>query len=107
MSLQTMHTARASASIKGQRGVAVTTARTLLLLVWQAVRSPIFALLVIFEPIVRIVLSSLTLLAFLTAFLFESSSVAPGFPFWVMIALSVGCAVVLTGNYALLRLFSK
>ena len=36
-----------------------------------------------------------------------AASAASGFPFWGMIAFPVGCALALTGYYALLRLFSK
>lgn len=40
--------------MEGQRGVAVAVARTLPWLVWQVVRLPIFALLVIFECVFRL-----------------------------------------------------
>ena len=86
--------------------VAAAVVRTLFWLAWQAVRLPIFSLLVVFEPIARLVFSGLSLLAILTAFLFEASSASPRFPFWGMIAFSVGCALALTGYYALLRLFA-
>lgn len=102
-----MHRSRASVSMKGEGSAAVNIAGCLLRLAWDAVRLPIFSLLMIFEPIVRLVFSWLTLLAVLTAFLFEFSGAAPRFPFWGMIAFSVGCALALTGYYALLSLLSR
>jgi len=99
--------ARASELVRGEEGCASAIARALLWFAWQVVRLPIFVLLVTFEPIVRLVLSWLSLLAVLTALLFETSSAAPRFPFWGMVAFSVGCALALTGYCALLRLFSR
>ena len=93
--------------MKPEESAAACIARCLLRLAWDAVRLPILSLLLIFEPIVRLVLSWLTLLAVLTAFLFEFSGAAPSFPFWGMIAFSVGCALALTGYYALLSLLSR
>lgn len=91
--------------MKAEESTAASLARCLLRFTWDAVRLPIFSLLLIFEPIVRLVLSWLTLLAVLTAFLFEFSGAAPGFPFWGMIAFSIGCALALTGYYALCAVF--
>lgn len=78
----TVNTSGVPAAAKGEASIAAVIARSVLWLVWQALRLPVFALLVIFEPIVRLLLSWLTLLAVLTAFLFESSSAASSFPFW-------------------------
>jgi hypothetical protein len=61
---------------------------------------------VILEPIVRLALSSAALLGVLTAFLFEFSGAAPNFPFWGMLAISVGCMLALMAYYALLSLLS-
>lgn len=104
---EAMHRSRAPVSMKAEESTAACIARCSLRFAWDVVRLPIFSVLLIFEPIVRLVLSWLTLLAVLTAFLFESSGAAPGFPFWGMIAFSVGCALALTGYYALLSLLSR
>lgn len=77
-----------SALVRDRGCVAAAVARSLLWFAWQLVRLPIFSLLVVFEPIARLVFSGLSLLAILTAFLFEASSAAPRFPFWGMIAVS-------------------
>ena len=76
---EAMHRSRAPASMKSGGSAAACIARCLLRLAWGVVRLPIFSLLLIFEPIVRLVLSWLTLLAVLTAFLYEFSGAAPGF----------------------------
>lgn len=104
---EAMHRSRAPAAMKNEGSTAACIARCLLRFAWGAVRLPIFSLLLIFEPIVRLVLSWLTLLAVLTAFLFEFSGAAPSFPFWGMISFSVGCALVLTAYYALLSMLSR
>jgi len=98
---------RTAEPVRSEESTAVAMARTLLWLAWQAVRLPIFSLLVIFEPIVRLVFSGLSLLAVLTALLFESSSAASKFPFWGMMAFSAGCALVLVGYDAFLRRLSR
>lgn len=103
----TVNTSGVPAAAKGEASIAAVIARSVLWLAWQALRLPVFALLVIFEPVVRLLLSWLTLLAVLTAFLFEFSGAAPGFPFWGMIAFAVSCALALTGYYALLSLLSR
>jgi hypothetical protein len=41
------------------------------------------------------------------AFLFKLSRAAPHFPFWGMLAFSVGCALLLMGYHAIIRLFSR
>jgi hypothetical protein len=84
-----------------------TVARGALWLAWQVVRLPVLAFLLILEPVVRLVLSSAALLGVLTAFLFEFSAAAPTFPFWGMVAISVGCMLALMAYYAFLRLLSR
>lgn len=80
--------------------------RSVLWLTWQAIRLPLFSLLLILEPVVRWVLSWLTLWSFAMAFVWEFAGVDPRFPFWGMIAFSVGCALMLAGYHAVLRLLS-
>lgn len=80
--------------------------RTMLWLAWQAIRLPIFSILLIFEPIVRCVPSWLALWTFLIALVWEFAGADPRFPFWGMIAFSVSCALVLTVYHALLRFLS-
>ncbi len=76
-------------------------------LAWQAIRLPVFAFLVILEPVARVVLCALALLGVLMAFFFEYLTTLPNFPFWGMLGFAVGCALLLALYYGLIRLFSR
>jgi len=76
-------------------------------LAWQAIRLPIFAFLVILEPLVRLVLSALALLSVLMAVFFEYGTMLPDFPFWGMLGFGVGCVLLLVAYYGLLRIFGR
>jgi hypothetical protein len=80
--------------------------RGTLRLLWHAVRLPVYAFLVILEPVVRFSLGALALLGVLTALFFRLYGV-PHFPFTLMLGASVGLGLVLVGYYALLRLFAR
>lgn len=102
-----MSTPSEQSALEKELGVAGDLSRGALWLIWQTVRLPVFAFLVILEPIVRFVLSAVALLGVLMAFFFELSGVAPHFPFWGMLGFSVGCGLLLIAYYALLRLFAR
>jgi hypothetical protein len=80
--------------------------RGTLRLLWHAVRLPVYAFLVILEPVVRFILGALALLGVLMAFFFRFYGV-PHFPFALMLGASVGLGLMLVGYYALLRLFAR
>jgi hypothetical protein len=80
--------------------------RSTLRLLWHAVRLPAYMFLVILEPVVRFILGALALLGVLTALFFKLYGV-PHFPFALMLGVSVGLGLMLTGYYALLRLFGR
>jgi hypothetical protein len=73
---------------------------------WIVIRLPVLALLVILEPVVRVLLSGLALLITLTAFFWLAVRGLAAFPFWTMLGLGIGALVLLTLYYALMRLFS-
>jgi len=75
-------------------------------LLWQSVRLPVFAFLVILEPVARLVLSTLGLLCILMAFFFEYATALEHFPFWEMLGAGVACELLLAVYYGLLRVFS-
>ena len=75
-------------------------------LVWQAVRWPVLALLVVLEPVVRIGLAGFALIGTLIAFFFEFLIARPDFPFLGMLAVSLGAYGVLALYYGLIRLLS-
>ena len=80
--------------------------RGALRLLWHAVRLPVFVFLAILEPIVSFILGALALLGVLTA-LFSKLYGVPHLPFGLMLGVSVGLGLMLTGYYALLRLFGR
>lgn len=75
-------------------------------LIWQAIRLPILALLKTLEPIVSTVLAAAALLGTLTAFFWKLASNRPDFPFFGVLALSVGCLLLLTLYHGAICLFS-
>ena len=87
-------------------GIAGDLLRGTLRLLWHTVRLPVYVFLVILEPVVSFVLGALALLGVLTALFFKFYGV-PHFPFALMLGVSVGLGLMLTGYYALLRLFSR
>ena len=66
---------------------------------------PVLALLLILEPVVRIVLSAFALLMTLTAFLFEFAGTRP-FPFFGALAVAIGAFCVLMLYEGLIQLLS-
>ena len=75
-------------------------------LIWQAVRIPAFAFLVILEPIVRVLLAGGALLLVLTAFFYRAFTRVPHFPFWGMLATGISSTILLMLYYALMRYLS-
>ena len=73
---------------------------------WALVRISLLALLVIVEPVVRMVLAGLALLVTLTAFFWVALRGLSAFPFFGMLALGVSALLVLALYYALMRLLS-
>jgi len=86
--------------------IAVGMLTGLLWLTWQAVRVPVLALLVIIEPIVSTVLAAAALLGTFTALFWKLASDRPNFPFFGVLALSVGCFLLLTLYHGAIRLLS-
>jgi len=73
---------------------------------WTLVRLPVLALLVILEPVARVVLAGFALLMTLTALFWAAVIGLSAFPFWRMLALAIGAWLLLAFYYALMRLFS-
>lgn len=89
------------------RTLAERAAWTGLSLGWKLIRFPVLALLIILEPVARLVLAGFALLLTLTAFFLKLvMPPAAHAPFWGMLALAVGCIAVLTLYYAALRILS-
>lgn len=75
-------------------------------LLWQCLRLPLLALLVILEPFVTFVRGSLALLGILITLFWRLAGV-PHFPFALMLGLSLGLGLMLVTYHSLLRLLTN
>jgi hypothetical protein len=73
---------------------------------WNCVRLPVFAVLVLAAPLVRLVLGALGLLSLLVAFFYQLFSPLPHPPFWSLLGFAIGCGVALVLYERLLRVLS-
>jgi len=74
---------------------------------YAAARLPLLTLLVILEPVVRLLLTGLALLFVVTAVLLKLTAPATlHVPFWGMLSTGIVCAWMLTLYYWALRLLS-
>ncbi len=87
-------------------GMAARVGLALARATWTTVRLPILALLVILEPVVRVVLAGFALLMTLTALLFACLRPLSAFPFWGMLCVAIASVGILALYYAFVRLFS-
>jgi hypothetical protein len=71
-----------------------------------AVRLPLLALLAILEPVMRVLLAGAALLTTLTALFLALVRPLGTFPFFGMLAVSIGLVLLLTLYYAVLRRLS-
>jgi hypothetical protein len=75
-------------------------------LIWQVIRLPLLALLKILEPIVSTLLAAAALLGVFTALFWKLASDLLHFPFFGVLALSLGCFLLLTLYHGAIRLLS-
>jgi len=87
-------------------GIARDISAVVLRVLWHLVRLPVFALLVLAAPLVRLALGALGLLSLLAALFYEFFSPLPHPPFWTLLGFAVGCGVTLLLYERLVRLFS-
>lgn len=80
--------------------------RGALRLVWHTIRLPALALLATMEPLVCRLLSLVAMLGVLTALFWQFVVKPPHFPFWIVLGVSVGIALLQVPYYLLIRLFS-
>lgn len=74
---------------------------------WVVVSLPLFALLAILEPLVRVLLAGVALLVTLTALFLALVRGFGAFSFFGMLAVSVGLVLLLALYYAVLRRLSR
>lgn len=70
---------------------------------WFGVRVPVFLFLKILEPVVTFVFSGLALLGLLATFFYPALGM-PHFPFWTMLALSLGFGAVVMVYQSIVRM---
>jgi hypothetical protein len=72
---------------------------------WNVIRVPIVAVLLLLEPVVSFVCSAGLVLGVLTCIVWELSAAGPKFPLGKMLLFSFGCPVILFLYHAVLSLF--
>ena len=102
-----METSRMSHGIREDRSAAALNSRNALSLVWNVLRIPVAAVLVLLEPVVCFVLAALAILSVIAAIFWKVSGIAPAFPLWGLLAFSAVSIVLLALYYALIRLFTR
>jgi hypothetical protein len=100
LQLQTMKTAPTT-EFEYRRSFLAVTVRIL----WNAIRLPIVAVLLLLEPVVSFVCGLGLVLGVFACVVFEMSAVGPRFPLIKMLAVSLSFAVILFLYQALLSLF--
>src|SRR6185437_12236916 len=84
-----------------------TFAWGVLWVLWQVVRLPVLAVLIVFEPFVSLILTAFGFLGIAVALILRFSGDLPHFPFWTMTAFSIGALLLLMGYHALIGVFSR
>ena len=102
-----MSTTRPEFPLQREPSTALRVTVATLTLLWHVVRIPVFIVLRLAEPLVRLLLCGLGLLSILGALFYEFLSPLPHPPFWLLMGFAVACGIALLAYEALLRLFSR
>lgn len=84
-----------------------TVALGLLWVLWQIVRLPVLAVLLVLEPFVSLALTAFGFLGIVVALILKFSGDLPHFPFWLMMAFSIGAILLLMAYHLFIRIFSR
>jgi len=98
---------RTESPIQRERSFATGISTAAGILLWSAVRIPVFVVLRLAEPLVRLLLGGLGLLSIVGALFYKFLSPLPHPPFWLLLGFAVLCGVMLLLYETLLRLFSR
>jgi hypothetical protein len=74
---------------------------------WQAFRWPLLAFMIVLEPVVRVALGLSALLGTLTALFWRFAVDPPGFPFFIILGISLACIPALAVYYLAMRLLAE
>jgi hypothetical protein len=80
---------------------------SVLWILWQVVRLPVLAVLLVLEPFVSLILTAFGFLGIVVALILKFSGDLPHFPFWLMMAFSVGAILLLMAYHVLIGFFSR
>jgi hypothetical protein len=84
-----------------------TLAWNILWVLWQVVRLPVLAVLIVFEPFVNLILTAFGFLGIVAALILKFSGDLPHFPFGLMMAFAIGAILLLMAYHVLIGLFSR
>jgi len=102
-----MGTVTSSPSPAKETGPIASSGLFALRVAWHSIRIPVLAMLVVLEPFVCVLLSALAVLGIIVALFNRFLLHSPHFPFWMMLGVSVGCAVILMFYYGIIRFLSN
>jgi hypothetical protein len=74
---------------------------------WNVIRVPIVAVLLLLEPVVSFVCSAGLVLGVLTCIVWELSAAGPRFPLAIVLSVSLSCPVILFLYHGLLSLLIR
>jgi hypothetical protein len=80
---------------------------SILWILWQVVRLPVLGVLLVLEPFVSLILTAFGFLGIVVALILKFSGDVPHFPFWLMMAVSIGAILLLMAYHALIGIFSR
>lgn len=75
-------------------------------ILWHLLRLPALAIMLALEPFASFVLTATGVLGIATAAVLELSGDLPGFPFWSMIAFSLGSLLLITAYRAMVGILT-
>ena len=84
-----------------------TPVRGVLWLLWQIIRLPVLAVLLVLEPFVSLVLTAAGFLGIVVGVILRFSGDLPHFPFWEMMAFSIGALLLAVAYQAVIGIFSR
>lgn len=76
-------------------------------LIWMLIRLPVYWLLLVLEPVVRIGFSTIAVLGFFSAIVLKFSGSAPHFPLWGALLFFGCCGLLPVLHRAALRWFAR
>ena len=79
----------------------------LLRALWTLIRLPVLAVLLALEPVASFILTTMGILGIAATLFLKLSGVLPRFPFWTLLAMSVGALLALTTYRILIGMLAR